>query len=248
MRALDVRGVTLTEAQALLANDLTSIETTLSRTYPWFLDLDPVRQGVLTNLAYNLGLHGLASFRRMLNAIAIGAYANAAAELQDSRWFHQVQQSRSSRLIAQLLTGTLTSEASMSGSFYPNTILGGMVGVNLTITLDAGTRALLAGLLSQLLNLNTRMDAMSGTTDSIAAELANLQASVASAIDTENKAVTLIQGIPALIQAAVDQAVAAGTPPEQLQAFHDLNDQLVAATQPLAQAVASQSPQQPPTP
>jgi lysozyme len=250
-RALDVHGISAAEAALLLINDLAPIEARLAHTYPWFSRLDPVRQGVLCNLAYNLGLRGLGTFHFMLADLAAGDYAGAADELVNSRWIRQVQHSRSSRLIEQLRTGTLTTATDtpdMSGTFYPNTILGGGINVNLMITLDPGTRALLAGLLGQFTTIQQELSAMSGTTDSITAELQNLQQTVANASGVEQSAMNLIQGIPALIQAAVQQAQANGATPQQLQAFADLNTQLQQNTQTLADAVAQQQPAPAPAP
>lgn len=87
---------------------------------------------------------------------------------------------------------------------------------------------------------------MSGTADTIAAELSNLTATVTSEVGVENSAIALINGIPALIQAAVAAAAGAGATPEQLAAFGTLNSQIQASSTALAAAVTAQSP--PPAP
>lgn len=74
---------------------------------------------------------------------------------------------------------------------------------------------------------------------SIADALAALQTDVANEDTVIDGAVMLIQGIPALIQNAVNAALAAGADPSQLKAFGDLSDTLEAKASMLAAAVAS---------
>jgi len=105
-RALDVQGITTPEAQQLLAADILRIQRDLAK-QPWYNELDEVRQGVITNLAYNMGVRGVLAFRKMVAALKVKDYNEAANQLTDSKWFHQVQKSRSSRLIQQLRTGVL---------------------------------------------------------------------------------------------------------------------------------------------
>lgn len=119
-RALDVHGISQDEATTLLNNDIANIETALAL-LPWYPQLDTVRQGVMVNLCYNMGIRGLETFVRMLGdvgqaEIAIKAtmlsmaqadYSAAAGELLNSKWATQVQPSRRDRLIQQLKTGQL---------------------------------------------------------------------------------------------------------------------------------------------
>lgn len=122
-RALDVHGLSADEARYLLQNDIGSIEATLSR-LDWYPQLDHVRQGVMCNLAFNMGVRGLESFVHMLaqieagehdlsasmNAMAAQDFGRAADELASSKWASQVQHSRRDRLLAQLRTGILDPE------------------------------------------------------------------------------------------------------------------------------------------
>src|SRR3990167_8906796 len=62
-RNLDDKGLTRAEAEALL---------------------DEPRRGVLVMLAFNAGIGGLLTFRKMLAAMGRGAWAEAARELLDS--------------------------------------------------------------------------------------------------------------------------------------------------------------------
>lgn len=104
-RNLDDVGISAMEAYDLLDHDIDKAVHGLVNRYPWFVDLYPVRQAVLVNLAFNLGGAGLAKFVNTLAAVERGDYDAAARGLRMSLWFRQVQPSRSSRLIQMLTTG-----------------------------------------------------------------------------------------------------------------------------------------------
>ena len=61
----------------------------LCRDYPWFIDAPAPVQRAVQNMRYQLGRGGLAGFRRMLAALALGNYVEAAREALDSRWAQQ---------------------------------------------------------------------------------------------------------------------------------------------------------------
>lgn len=107
-RLIDERkggGISYSEAIYLLENDMTKHWDALLSRFPWVADLDDVRQAVLLNLAFNLGIVGLSKFRNTLAAFERGDWAAAGQGLMNSLWFKQVQRSRSSRLIAMTVTG-----------------------------------------------------------------------------------------------------------------------------------------------
>ncbi len=54
-----------------------------------FRRLSQRQQEILTDMAYNLGSRRLSGFVRMRAAIVVGDYARAAAEMKDSKWYHQ---------------------------------------------------------------------------------------------------------------------------------------------------------------
>ena len=119
-RACDVHGITDAEALMLFANDIAAVEQAMAG-QAWFVALDPVRQGVMVNLAFNMGVRGLETFTHMMAdivrgehdlaaafaSVAAGDFAAAAAELANSKWAQQVQPSRRDRLLAQLASGTM---------------------------------------------------------------------------------------------------------------------------------------------
>lgn len=66
--------------------------------------LSEMRQAVLLNVAYNLGLNGLLAFKHMLGYLANGDYTSAVAELLNSKAARQLP-TRYGRLATQMRLG-----------------------------------------------------------------------------------------------------------------------------------------------
>lgn len=103
-RNLDDCGISEDEAMFLLNNDLTACETQLSR-YDWYVGLDKVRQGVIIELVFNVGLPKALLFKNMIIAIINENWAGASNELLDSAWAKQVGSTRSENMASRLLRG-----------------------------------------------------------------------------------------------------------------------------------------------
>ncbi|MBB5322321.1 glycoside hydrolase family protein [Marinobacter oulmenensis] len=88
-RNLDDRGISQDEAEFMLDNDIDEVEEDLRR-LPLYLSLDPVRQTVMANMAFNMGLPTLLTFSRMLGALGERDWDRAAAEMLNSKWARQV--------------------------------------------------------------------------------------------------------------------------------------------------------------
>ena len=74
-RLIDKRkggGLTKDEAAYLLGNDIARFTTALRTRLPWFGRLDEARQGVLANMAFQMGVEGLLGFRNTLGMIERG--------------------------------------------------------------------------------------------------------------------------------------------------------------------------------
>lgn len=108
-RNLDDRGITAEESAYLLGNDIDDYWERLETELPWILDLDPVRQRVLLDMAFNLGIGGLLGFRMTLAAIRGKEYERAAAMMLQSRWATQVGE-RAKRLSRMMFTGEIPKE------------------------------------------------------------------------------------------------------------------------------------------
>ena len=103
-RNLEDRGISIEESNMLLDNDLAAFQVELLRKLPWVADLDDVRQRVLIDMAFNLGISGLLTFKNTLAAIKRGDYEKAAPMMLDSKWATQVGK-RAERLSTMMLTG-----------------------------------------------------------------------------------------------------------------------------------------------
>ncbi len=97
--------ITLDQAMILLNDDIQRTVSGLSGALPWFSDLDDVRQRVLINMAFNLGIHGLLGFTRMLYAASDRRYYVASRHMLASMWARQVGV-RAHRLAAMMAFGT----------------------------------------------------------------------------------------------------------------------------------------------
>jgi lysozyme len=98
-------GIDRGEAEYLLANRLNNKKLELLRALPWVADLDEPRQAVLFNMAYNLGVPGLLKFKNTLAMVRTAQYAQAAANMLQSKWASQVGD-RAVRLSKQMETGS----------------------------------------------------------------------------------------------------------------------------------------------
>lgn len=105
-RNLDDHGISAREAYYLLDNDLDAAIRECAAAFPWFADLDPIRQGVIVQMAFNLGIVKLKGFTRTLAAVKRGDYAAASRGMLASLWARQVG-ARAARLAAQMERGAL---------------------------------------------------------------------------------------------------------------------------------------------
>ena len=72
-----------------IANALADFRS-LSRSRRYICYLSPNRRRVIVEMIYNLGLSGVRTFRKMLNAIRLEDFETAADEMLDSLWAKQV--------------------------------------------------------------------------------------------------------------------------------------------------------------
>ena len=97
-------GLRDSEIDLMLQNDISDRVAALDDALPWFDSLDPARQGVLLNMAFQMGTRGLLAFTTTLAHIRAGRYADAATAMMDSTWAKQTP-ARAGRLAAQMATG-----------------------------------------------------------------------------------------------------------------------------------------------
>jgi GH24 family phage-related lysozyme (muramidase) len=97
-------GITEEEAMYLLEADVLRCIKELSGEYPWFGQLDEVRQEAIINIFFNLGSTKFRLFRKAIQCLEGGDTKGAAIEFLDSKWSRQVG-NRSFELAEQLTTG-----------------------------------------------------------------------------------------------------------------------------------------------
>lgn len=95
---------TQTWAEEALESDAAKVCAALDKELPWWRNLDDVRQNVLANMGFNLGVAKLLTFGTFLGFVKSGQYAHAALDMLGTAWARQVGQ-RARRLSLQLRTG-----------------------------------------------------------------------------------------------------------------------------------------------
>ena len=90
-------GITEQDAYFLAHRDIEIVEKELLASRPVVEELDNIRQRVLVDMAFNMGIPRLNRFYRMWSAINELDFKSAAVEMLDSLWARQVK-SRSDTL------------------------------------------------------------------------------------------------------------------------------------------------------
>lgn len=84
--------ITQKEAEEFLLEDTLEAARDASTLPVGFDGLNAVRQAVLINMTFNLGLTRVLNFKRFLSAVQIRDFDRAALEMLDSKWAGQVGQ------------------------------------------------------------------------------------------------------------------------------------------------------------
>jgi len=97
-------GISEQESLVILNIRIGKVADSLRAKYDWFHRLSEARQAVIISMAYQLGLHGFSEFKKMIAALEISDWEEAAKEAKDSRAYKQTK-NRWDRQIAMLITG-----------------------------------------------------------------------------------------------------------------------------------------------
>jgi len=103
-RNLDDVGISQIEALLMLNNDLDRIQKEAIENFTWFKSIDTVRQDVVLNMLFNLGLSRFLKFRRFISWMSVQNYEKASEEMLNSLWATQVGY-RAKELSTMMLTG-----------------------------------------------------------------------------------------------------------------------------------------------
>lgn len=102
-RCLETDGITAEEAIYLAQNDIVKFRKAAG-TFPWFEGLDPVRQDIVVMMIFNIGLSGFCEFKRLISAMGLKQYDQAASEMLASTWSSQVK-GRAVKLAGMMRSG-----------------------------------------------------------------------------------------------------------------------------------------------
>ena len=108
-RNIEERGLSDDEIDYILNNDVNIATDELVVTFDWYADLDPIRQRVVIDMVFNLGMPRFKQFKNMIAAIEAGDWMEASNQMMDSRWAEQVGL-RASRLAEMMETGEDSSD------------------------------------------------------------------------------------------------------------------------------------------
>jgi lysozyme len=90
MEVVYEHGISEADARYLALNDIAIVENELCRVHTCVENLDSVRQLILMDMAFNMGVPRLCKFKLMWNAIHEENFEAASREMLDSRWARQV--------------------------------------------------------------------------------------------------------------------------------------------------------------
>jgi lysozyme len=105
-RNVEELGITEEEARYLLDNDILRVGKELDNAIPWWREMSEVRQRVVVDMVFNLGISRFLNFKNAINAMQEQDWDEAAAQMLDSRWADQVGQ-RSHRLAKAMIEDEL---------------------------------------------------------------------------------------------------------------------------------------------
>ena len=104
-RNIDDVGISMDEAEIMLDHDIQRVVQDLDHYLPWWKSLNDVRQRVIADMAFNLGISKLLGFTQTLAAIKQGDFEAAAEHMGKSLWATQVGK-RAVTLQQMMRTGT----------------------------------------------------------------------------------------------------------------------------------------------
>lgn len=77
---LEARPITENAASVILMDDIVDTVRKVIDELPWVMGLDQARRIAILSMAFNMGIGGLLKFKKMLAALKIGNYEEAARE------------------------------------------------------------------------------------------------------------------------------------------------------------------------
>jgi len=112
-RNLSDNGISRTEAEIFLNNDIEDTILDLDQNVGWWRDLDEIRQLVFADMCFNLGIPKFLEFHKFLNAAKNRQWQVAHDEMLNSQWATEVGE-RAIKLAKIFLTGIYVPENKVS--------------------------------------------------------------------------------------------------------------------------------------
>ncbi|MBP5430034.1 MAG: glycoside hydrolase family protein [Elusimicrobiaceae bacterium] len=94
-------GISKEAAQFILLQDVNAAQKAVRQQFEGWCQLGEVRQFVLVDMCFNMGIGKLAAFKKMWAALKRGDYTATSYEMLDSRWAGQV--GRRARELAEMM-------------------------------------------------------------------------------------------------------------------------------------------------
>jgi len=91
-RNIQANGISMEEAELMLANDIDDCIVDLKRNIGFFNDLPETIQEVMVNLCFNIGINKLLNFKKTIGLLRDEKYLEAGDEILRSKWSKQVGQ------------------------------------------------------------------------------------------------------------------------------------------------------------
>lgn len=86
---LDDWPLTQAECLPILESRMRQVRVSLANRLGYFYALPDAAQAVLVNMAYQMGVSGLLTFKRFLSALQAGKFEDAYHEMMQSKWSQQ---------------------------------------------------------------------------------------------------------------------------------------------------------------
>jgi lysozyme len=101
---LTINGISITISDLLFAEDVAKTTKAVLKLFPWWTALGDVRQRVVIDMVFNIGITGFSKFHETIKAIEKGDFHRAADQMEKSLWYKQVG-TRAVRLTKMMRTG-----------------------------------------------------------------------------------------------------------------------------------------------
>lgn len=89
-RNLDDNGIREIEADVMLRNDMYDSLNEAKKVIENFNSLSLLRQVVIVNMIFNLGINRFLNFNKTIAAVNANDFKTASAEMRNSHWYEQV--------------------------------------------------------------------------------------------------------------------------------------------------------------